>query len=184
MSRGIAWCLAAGLAAAALHAVACTWTTTRPTEQAPAPTSPTTTDPSAHLPLAPPTEAADTTKLPGTPRVLIQDVVGATPDEAGAGLADALDMQHAHILTGKAQVPLEQAAVRIIAPAESGEPHHAGLHMRSSEQPLEVRAGILGQRLEHEELLAQDLGLGRGLGHAKHLGQGGPMGVLTTDLGG
>ena len=88
MSRGIAWCVTAGFAAAAQLALSCTWTTTRPTVEAPAPTSHRATDPSAHLPLDPPVEAPDTAKLPGTPRVLIQDVVGATPDEAGAIFAE------------------------------------------------------------------------------------------------
>ena len=78
--------MVAGLAAAALLAMACTWTTTRPTLEARGPTSQTTTDPSAHLPL--PTKAPETAKLPGRPRVLIQDVVGATPDEAGAIFAE------------------------------------------------------------------------------------------------
>jgi len=88
VSKRIAWGVTAGLAAAAQLFVACTWTTTRPTIEAPVPTSPGATDPSGHLPLDPPTEAPDAAELPGTPRVLIQDVVGATPDQVESIFAE------------------------------------------------------------------------------------------------
>jgi len=83
--------LAAGLAVAALLAVGCTWTTTRPTAPSKsAPSAAPTEDPSAHLPDDPPAPAAtaEESKLAGTPKVLIQDVVGATPDEAQAIFAE------------------------------------------------------------------------------------------------
>ncbi|MBW2455891.1 MAG: hypothetical protein JRI68_15350 [Deltaproteobacteria bacterium] len=80
--------LAVGLAVLALFVVACTWTTTRPTAELAEPSAPPATDPSAHLPDDPPAPKAETDKLAGTPKVLIQDVVGATPDEAKAIFAD------------------------------------------------------------------------------------------------
>jgi hypothetical protein len=88
VTKGSAWCLTAGLAAAALLGVACSWTTTRPALETEPPSSPTITDPSAHLPLDPPTAASKTARLPGTPRVLIQDVIGATSDQVEAIFAE------------------------------------------------------------------------------------------------
>ena len=90
--------LAAGLAVVALFVAGCTWTTTRPTAELAESTAQPVTDPSAHLPDDPPAPEPETDKLAGTPKVLIQDVVGATPDEAQAIFAEiAKEIAHCKV---------------------------------------------------------------------------------------